>query len=221
MARLINLTKKRFSKLIVIRQIGKDRWGNYKWLCSCDCGRKIIVVSGNLRKGHTQSCGCLQKERASAWASKHQLKHGHTKNCKPSKIYISWRNMIQRCTNPNDKEYKNYGDRGIVVCEHWLKFENFNEDMGKDWKSGLTIERKNNGKGYSPENCYWATRKQQSRNIRNNHLISCFDKSQCFAEWSEETGISWETLYARIYQLGWFPEKALTVPVRKWKRKNG
>ena len=127
--------------------------------------------------------------------------------------------MKQRCTNPKHKSYENYGGRRITICDRWLNsFENFNEDMGESWKPGLTIERRKNEEGYYPENCYWATRKQQQRNRRNNHLITCFGKTQCISVWSEETGISAPAIRQRL-KLGWLPERALTELVRKRKKK--
>ena len=142
------------------------------------------------------------------------LKHGHSGRGKMTEIYHSWQDMIYRCTNSNYKDYKNYGGRGIGVCELWLDFENFNNDMGIDWRPGLTLERKNNNKGYSLVNCYWATRIEQARNRRNNHFIFYDGKSQCLAVWAEETGMAWATLYARICRYDWTVEQALTTPVR-------
>ncbi len=136
-------------------------------------------------------------------------------------IYHSWQDMIFRCTNSKYKSYKNYGGRGIIVCRQWLKFENFNKVMGKNWEPGITIERKDNDKGYFPKNCYWATRKEQARNRRNNRLILYCGKLQCLAVWSEETGILSETLSARIYRYGWSIRKAFTTPVRKRKKMKG
>lgn len=127
--------------------------------------------------------------------------------------------MIQRCGNLNHKQWKNYGGRGITVCERWLKFPNFLEDIGRNWKLGLTLERKDNNKGYYKENCRWATIKQQARNRRNNRLISYNGKTQCLAAWSEEYNILSSTLWARLYKYGWLMEKAITTPIRKHKRK--
>ena len=142
--------------------------------------------------------------------------HGHNKN----RIYLTWNQMIQRCTNSNNKEYLNYGGRGIKVCKRWLKFKNFYEDKGKDWKPWLTLERRDNKRGYYPDNCYWATRKQQARNRRNNLYITYDGKTQLLIEWSKETEIPYGTLYNRIYILKWSSQKALTMPVKKYKRKS-
>lgn len=114
---MTNIVGQKFGRLIVIERAEKNQWGNYKWLCKCICGKEKIISGGNLLKGNTQSCGCLQKDIASIYCSNFKLKHGHTIKGKITTTYISWRNMIQRCTNPNDKEYENYGGRGITVCD--------------------------------------------------------------------------------------------------------
>ncbi len=205
MSKFINLTNRRFRKLVIIKQMNKDRWGHYKWLCQCGCGNKIIVSSCYLINGNTKSCGCLRKEVLT--------KHGYCGTI----TYESWHQMIQRCTNHNHKSYYFYGDRGITICKRWLKFKNFLEDMG-ECPPGLTLERENNKKGYSPENCYWATKKQQMRNTRRNRLITYDGKTQCIAAWAEKYDISYDTLYSRLYKYNWSTEKALTTPVKKKKR---
>jgi len=210
----INLTNKKFGRLAVIRRVDNDKWGNSKWLCQCNCPNKnqIIVLGSNLQSNHTQSCGCLWKEIASAC----HTKHGHRND----KIYAIWAAMIQRCTNPNNKQQKNYGGRGITVCEEWLKFPNFFADMGKQPK-GYTIERIDNNKGYYKDNCTWTTPQKQARNRRNNLRVTHNGKTQLLVEWSEETKIPYKTLYARIYRYDWSIEKTLTTPVvlkkRNWR----
>lgn len=126
------------------------------------------------------------------------------------KTYTSWRSMIQRCTNPNNEQYVNYGERGIKVCERWLKFENFLEDMGKR-PPGCTIDRIDNDQGYSQKNCQWATSEQQQRNRRDNLYLTYNKKTQLLTEWAEEYKISHGTLWTRVYRLGWSTEKALTT----------
>lgn len=206
MSKFIDLTGKRFGRLIVIKQAGKNKWGRTSWLCLCECGHRILVCTGDLNIGRTKSCGCLRKEKCDIA----NTTHGHSKK----KIYKIWAAIIQRCNNPNHKQWKDYGGRGIKVCKRWMKFENFNEDMGKKYKSGLTIERRKNEKGYYPKNCYWTTWKEQQRNKRNNRLITCFGKTQLLIEWSEETGIPDYIIRQRLKR-GWSSEKTLTTPVRK------
>lgn len=210
MSKFIDLTGQRFGRLIVIKQVGKNKWGRTNWLCLCECGRETLVCTGDLNIGRTKSCGCLRKEKCDIA----NTTHGYSKE----KIYKIWAAMIQRCTNPNNKQWKDYGGREIMVCERWIKPENFIKDMIKKWKPGLTLERRNNDKGYFPENCYWATWEEQQRNTRKNHLITCFGKTQCIAAWSEETGIPTKIISWRIDR-GWTPNRALTIPVKKYKKR--
>lgn len=128
--------------------------------------------------------------------------------------------MGQRCTNPKNPAYKNYGGRGITICERWLDknngFINFLEDMGECPK-GCEIDRINNNLGYCKENCRWVTRYIQSRNKRNNKLFTYKGKIQILKDWAVEYKIKYKTLWMRIYSLKWSIEKALTTPIRKYK----
>lgn len=204
MRKLLDLIGKKFGRLVVIRQENSNQNKKSRWLCKCDCGKKTIIIGSNLKNGHTQSCGCLH------------IKHGHSTTTKISKTYLSWGNMIQRCTNPNEKQYKDYGGRGITVCKRWMKFENFLEDMGERPK-GHQIDRINNNDNYCKSNCRWATRKEQMRNKRNNRTILFNRKTQCVAAWAEEYGINDGTLRARLNN-GWSIKKTLITPVRKRKK---
>jgi hypothetical protein len=154
------------------------------------------------------------------WAATHlvratpmaKLNHGHTRNRRLSPTYATWQNMRRRCLNPEDKSYESYGLRGITVCERWESFSNFLEDLG-DKPSGLTLERRNNELGYSPENCYYASHAQQSRNRRSNVLIEFQGHTRCLTDWAQLCGIKRLTLNARL-AAGWPIEKALTAPVQ-------
>jgi hypothetical protein len=209
MSKLIDLTGQKFGRLIAVRRMSNDKHGHRRWLCLCICKNKTIVRSADLENNKTQSCGCLQVEKS--------IKHGYARKRKQSGKYQSWKSMIQRCTNHNNKGYKDYGRKGIVVCEEWLQFKNFNKDM-PGWKSGLQIDRKNNKKGYYKENCRWATRQQQMRNKRNNCYKTYKGKTQLVVEWAKEYNIPYRTLWSRLYKYGWSMEKALTTPVRKRKK---
>jgi hypothetical protein len=126
--------------------------------------------------------------------------------------------MITRCINPNNERYKDYGGRGITVCDRWLKFENFLEDMG-ECPPGLTLDRIKNNLGYYHGNCHWTTPKQNNRNKRNNHLITFNGKTQCLSAWAEQLNISRTTLWCRINRYNWSIEKALTIPTRLKRKK--
>jgi len=146
-----------FGKLTVIEL---DKVENYRssWLCQCSCGNKKSIKLGNLRSGRSRSCGCNTRIATS------QRKKGF----RGTRQYYVWVEMKQRCHNPNNSNYKHYGKRGIKVCDRWINsYQNFLEDMGERPK-GLTLERVNNDGNYEPNNCKWATCKEQANNRRNS-----------------------------------------------------
>lgn len=200
----IDLEKQCFGMLIVLGYLGSDVRRNAIWLCQCECGQLKIALRRYLQNDITTSCGC---QKAIKIGNSKRI-HGQS----DSPTYGSWAMMIQRCTNPKNIGYKDYGGRGITVCPRWRDFANFFEDMGKR-PEGTTIDRRDNTLGYTPENCYWATDEEQANNKRNNHYLTFNNKTQTIAQWTREIGISLYTLHRRI-QNGWTTEKALTQPVR-------
>lgn len=209
--KLIDLTRQKFVKLTVIAQAGKNKHGHIEWLCLCDCGKQTIVPGCCLKTGNTKSCGCLQREVV----SKIMTTHGHNSKTGKSKVYQSWDDMTQRCGNPNRKQYKNYGGRGIRICQRWKKFTNFLKDMGEPPTRQYTLDRINNNGNYCKSNCRWATRKQQSQNRRNNIMITHNNKTQCLSAWSDELGINYKTLWYRLFKYGWSQTKAFNTPIRQ------
>jgi len=149
----------RFGRLVVERLNHVDTRFNRFWVCACDCGKSAVVYQGNLRNGHTRSCGCLQQDIMRAM----QTIHGG----RQTPEYRTWRHMAQRCENPNTRGFKNYGGRGITVCVRWRRsFANFLADMGPRPSPFHSIDRINNDGNYTPKNCRWATKSQQRRNQR-------------------------------------------------------
>lgn len=146
------------------------------------------------------------------------LQHGHHLGGKPSPTYRAWLRMWDRVRGYTDRDRKHYSERGIAVCDRWKEFENFLEDMGFR-PEGMTLDRKDNDKGYSKENCRWATMKDQGRNRSSNRNVTFNEETLCLSEWAERTGIDKRTLRSRL-EKGWSVEDALTVPTRP-KRPSG
>lgn len=181
-----------------------------KWLCRCDCGKMVERLAHHLLKGKHPSCGCmLKKVRAEIPKRK---RHGMT----GSPEYGVWQSMIQRCTNPNNRNYHRYGGRGILICERWMKFDNFFEDMGFR-PVGKWIDRLDNNAGYFPENCAWRTREEQMNNLEKSRILEAFGKKKTVAQWSRELGINRATLFKRI-RMGWTGEKILSPVLQNFSR---
>jgi len=207
-----DLKNKRFGRLTVINMIiDRVSNGSRLWLCKCDCGNKHIVSGGNLTSGSTRSCGCLAKENL----KKQQEKtHGMTK----TRQYRIWQGMKQRCTNIKNKDYKNYGGRGIKLLIRWQNFENFWEDMQGGYSDKLTIDRINNNGNYCKTNCRWATIKEQVNNTRTNKLITYKGKTQTQSQWSKKLGIHRCVLAHRL-KTGWGIPSSFETPVLKYNMK--
>jgi hypothetical protein len=189
---LIDLTNKRFGRLTVIKRAENIKPKITIWECHCDCGNKIIVIGSLLKKGHTRSCGCIKSEQL----IKRNSKHGYSPRGAKNVLYNRWSGMKARCNNPHMDNYKFYGGRGIRVCERWEDFENFKNDMEKSFiehvsEFGLKnteIERINNNKGYSKDNCCWKTHFEQSQNTRKNKYISFNGKRYIISEFRRKFG---------------------------------
>lgn len=203
----MDLTGQRYGKLTATFFAGKNKHGQTQWLCRCDCGYKTVVTTGHLRSGHTKSCGCAAIETA----RKNHTTHGMGK----TRLYRIWSNIKSRCENPGSSVYERYGGRGITVCDEWRdSFQSF-----KDWaeengyKDNLTIDRIDNNGEYSPENCRWATPKEQGNNKRNNHLIEINGETKTLSQWCDLYGLSSDLVKQRINKLGWSPLMAFTTPI--------
>lgn len=208
MSKTKDLTGMKFNRLTVIRRIEDHIEPSGRkvamWECLCDCGNIHNVSGKRLRNGITKSCGCLQKDHP----------NGTTHGMSNSKIYRIWYGMKQRCNcaDVNSLSYKNYHSRGISYCNEWEEFEPFYEwAMNNGYKEGLTLERRNNNKNYSPDNCCWVDMNAQANNRRSNNLITYNGITQTETQWAREIGIKPSTLWARIHTLKWDTEKALTT----------
>lgn len=200
----MDLTGKIFGRLTVLSlEIERTKHKQKVYKCICTCGNLKKIPSQSLTSGHTKSCGCLQVENMST--------HGKTKTPE----FKTWTSMISRCSSKTHKSYFRYGGRGITVCERWIGktgFLNFLEDIGERPTPKHSLDRIDNNKGYSAENCRWADTTTQARNKRNNNLITYKNITRCLTEWSEIINIPTSTLYNRLKN-GWDVEKSFETPI--------
>jgi len=202
----LDLSGEKFGRLTVISFSHKDKYTKTYWRCKCECGNEFTVRCSSLKCNITKSCGCLQKQNAGP-------KPIH--NLHKSSIYRIWQSMVQRCTNPNNDRFKGYMGRGITVCNKWLKFVGFYEDMG-DRPEGMTLDRKDNDGNYCKDNCKWSTSKEQQNNMRSNVNIIYNGKTQTLSQWARELNIKIGTLNSRIFRDKWSVERAFTEPVKHY-----
>jgi len=193
----IDMAGKRFGKLVVIERAGANKFGHPVWKCICDCGNKRIVKGSDLRAGQYQSCGCSR------------VKHGMARRGKEHPLFELWRGMIKRCMNPKATGYQRYGGRGIMVCKRWMDIRNFIADMSPRPSLKHTLDRIDNNKGYSPNNCRWATIAKQNRNQRRNRMLTFQGQTMCVSEWGRLLGIPKNTLLNRLKK-NWPIEKVLS-----------
>lgn len=204
-----DLTGQKFGRLTVIKFIGSSKKGRL-WECECDCAEHnhIIVPTGRLTSGNTKSCGCLHKEQLIArnifnkkWDIKNQ------------RIYNIWRAIIHRCYSTNDKQYRYYGGKNIKVCTEWLNnYELFQLwALENGYADDLTIDRIDSNKDYCPENCRWATLKEQANNKSNNKFIEYMGEIKTLAQWCEILGLNYHRTKARLNTCHWSVEDAFNL----------
>jgi hypothetical protein len=211
--RLIDLTGMAIGRLTVIGQAeDRDRHGQIKWLCQCECGNRKSIRGSELRAKKTNSCGCLISEGVAARNKKHGL-------CYTGE-YRTWATMQTRCGNRNDPSYVRYGARGISICARWLDgdggkdgFECFFEDMGKRPSPDHTLDRIDNNGNYEPGNCRWATRTEQANNKRNTIFLEYNGERKSLSEWCAILGLKPATVISRIRKGGYSVKEALTMPL--------
>lgn len=188
-----------FGRLTVLRLYSKSP---RRWECSCECGSIKAVGAFHLKSGHTQSCGCLQREATIVSNQTHRMSKTPT--------YGTWCCLRNRCLKPTDPSYPRYGGRGITVCERWKVFENFLADMGEK-PAGMTIERIDNDKGYEPENCRWADRTEQARNRRSNVILMVRGDEMLALDFIRRFGLDRKRTYWRLKR-GDTPDQILENP---------
>ena len=210
MQKLIDITGKRFNNLVVVKRAENAKGGVAVWECICDCGNTTFVRGSNLKNGSVKSCGCRRKT----------VKHTLTHNMSNTRLYREWAGMKRRCYTKSIKAYKNYGERGIEVCEAWKdSFEAFCEwALANGYSDDLTIERIDTNGNYCPENCTWIPLNQQQRNRRTSYFIEYNGQIKNLTDWCKYFGLDYGVMHNRIHKLGWSFERAISEPVHIEKR---
>ena len=191
----------RFGRLTVMYQVTDSPDAKARWLCQCDCGNGAVMKMSGLKKSKVPSCGCYTREQSAIRATTHGLTD--------SPIHKVWSDMRERCNNPKNKSYPDYGGRGIKVDPRWEDFENFHNDMIGTYEPGLELDRIDNDGPYSPENCRWVTHLENCRNKRNTILVDSIYGMVTLGELAEKTGMKHLTLYNR--KRSGIPDDLITI----------
>lgn len=208
MGKFVDLTGQVFGLWTVISKAA-DSGREARWYCVCECKKQVIVLARSLTSSRSKSCGCTARVNSTLKSTI----HGNASRGKLTRAYTCWGHMLMRCINTKDRAYKNYGGRGIKVCDRWLNsFKAFLEDMGQP-PFKYSIERKDVNGDYCPENCIWADSKTQNRNRRNNRIETYNGKTCTLIEHCEDAGQSYSIVVQRLTSYGWPLEAALTIPI--------
>lgn len=215
---LADLTNKKYGMLTVLKRADNHGSQTY-WECKCDCGNVVIVKACRLKNGSKTNCGCIARK---AGYHKSGIPKNKTHGMTNTRLYRIYRKMKLRCYSKVNPAYPNYGERGIKICDDWLGkhgFENFVKwSMENGYSENLSIDRMDNDKGYSPENCRWATAKEQANNTRSTVFLTYKGETKPASEWSEITGIRQDTLTMRKRN-GWTDEECIETPIRAKRKK--
>lgn len=177
------------------------------WEFECGCGKRFVARLAAVKNGHTKSCGCLLSENL----IRRNTVHGYANRGKQSHIYKVWKSMRKRCNNPRSKDFRLYGGKGVKVCARWQDFKLFHDDMASSYRPGLEIERLDSNGDYCPENCKWATEREQSLNTNRARLITFRGETLNVSLWAERFGMDYDLLWQRL-NAGWPMEKAISLP---------
>ena len=189
-----DLMGQRFGRLQVTRR-EESRTGRSVWQCQCDCGGTCTATTTDLTSGKTTSCKCIKSETAARNFTRHGKRN--------SKVYRTWSNIKQRCTNPRHVHYHRYGGRGITMDPRWIaSFEAFLADVGEPPTNDHTIDRKENDTGYTKDNCHWVLNTAQQNNKSTNVTLTANGRTLTVTLWARELGVPPQTLFARK-QRGW------------------
>ena len=206
MGKKLDLTNKRFGRLVAKTDVGKNKSGAYIWECKCECGNIVNIASADLVRGHSTSCGCVRIDSCLE-LSKKGLNINHsakTHGMSQTRIYRIWKDMLRRTNNPDRQNYSYYGGRGIGVCEEWKNsFELFYDwSVANGYSDSLEIDRKDNDKNYCPENCRWVEKTVNANNRSTSRNITYKGATKTVAEWSRIVGIPYTKLIYRL-NAGW------------------
>lgn len=199
-------------KPVLIKELKRrDKGGKKYGLFRCRCGNEWEAIIYNVNSGNTTNCGCVRKIKV----GQINKKHGMANQCSE---YTIWKDIHKRCNNINYKQYHDYGGRGIKVCQLWeYSFEDFLKDIGPRPSKKHSVHRIDNDGDYCPNNCRWATQKEQCRSKRDNVMITYNGVTKCISEWAEFLGFDQRTLHARLQKYS--PEIAFNRPLQKQQRK--
>lgn len=206
-----DLTGQKFGRLTVLRRVQDHYYPSGRhdvcYECECDCGNTVNVLSIHLRSGHTVSCGCYRVETSRDTFTTHGMTN--------TRLYSIWKNMRERCFNPNHKNFEIYGGRGITMCHEWVEdFANFAEwSVNNGYTEELTLDRIDVNRNYEPSNCRWVTQKDQCNNTRRNIVVEIDGETKTLKQWCEFYGLKYGTVSSRVKR-GWSPKDAVLTPVR-------
>lgn len=202
-------TGMKFGKLKVLKYLGKVIKNNkqrYMYECKCDCGAIVLRESSTLVEKRICSCGCYKGGKQN---KKHGLWSYH------NKLYGVWQTMKARCLRPTNERYKNYGGRGIKICDEWKNdFKAFNDwAIGNGYKEGLTIDRIDVNGNYEPSNCRWISAAEQASNKTTNFYVEYKGETHCLKQWAKKLNINYKALFNRLKYRKWSVERAFTTPI--------